>query len=100
MSDRYTTSRVRSFDYINIFYQNVRRLRTKSANFYGSVCVNGPKIICITETWLNDLFYSHSLFLNFCSVFRADRDYTHLNLTRGGGVLIAVHHSVSGCIGT
>jgi hypothetical protein len=37
------TSRVRSFDYINIFYQNVRGLRAKCTNFYDSVCVNEPK---------------------------------------------------------
>jgi hypothetical protein len=96
-SDLYTTSRVRSFDYINILYQNVRRLRTKSTNFYDSVCVNGPKIIYITQTLLNDSFYNHSLFPDSCSVFRADKDYTDLDLTRGGGVLIAVHRSISGC---
>jgi hypothetical protein len=54
--------------------------------------------MCITETCLNDSFYNHSLFPNSYSVFRADRDYTDLNLTRGGGILIAVHHSIFGCI--
>jgi hypothetical protein len=57
--------------------------------------VNESRIICITETWLNDSFYNHRLFPNSYSVFRAARDYTDLNLTRGGGVLIAVHHSIS-----
>jgi hypothetical protein len=92
--DCYTTSSIRSFDDINIFYQNIRGLHTKYTN--DSVCVNEPKVICITETCLNDTFYNHSLFPNSCSVFRTDRDYTDLNLTRGGGVLIAVHHSISG----
>jgi hypothetical protein len=30
-------------------------------------------------------------------VFRADRVYTDFSLTRGGGVLMAVHQSLSGC---
>jgi hypothetical protein len=30
-------------------------------------------------------------------VFRADRVYTDFSLTRGGGVLTAVHQSLSGC---
>jgi hypothetical protein len=42
--------------------------------------------------------FNHNLFSNACSSFRADRHYTDFNLTRGDGVLIAVHHSISGCI--
>jgi hypothetical protein len=30
-------------------------------------------------------------------VFRADRVYTDFSLTRGGGVLTAIHQSLSGC---
>jgi hypothetical protein len=57
-----------------------------------------PKLcVYITETWLNDSFYNHSLLPDSCSVFRADRNYTGLNLTRGGGVLIAVRRSIFGC---
>jgi hypothetical protein len=55
-SDRLTMSDNRCSDSIVTFYQNVRGLRTKYTNFYYSVCVNGPEIICITETWLNDSF--------------------------------------------
>jgi hypothetical protein len=46
---------------------------------------------------LNDSFYNHNLF----SVFRADRDYSNFNLARGGGsgILVAVHHFISGCVG-
>jgi hypothetical protein len=96
--DCYTMSRMSSFDYIKIFYQNIRGLHTKCTNFYDSVCVSEPKIIYITETWLNDLFYNHCLFPNVCSVFCADQDYMDPNLTCCGGVLVAVHHYVCGCI--
>jgi hypothetical protein len=43
----------------------------------------------MTETWLNDLFYNHSLFPNAYSLLCADQDYMDLHLTHSGGVLIA-----------
>jgi hypothetical protein len=38
-------------------------------------CDNVPQIICITEMWLNGLFYNHSLFPDNYFVLCADRDY-------------------------
>lgn len=83
-------------DCIGILYQNVRGLRIKCTNFYDSAHPNEPKFTCIIETWLNDSFCNHSLFPVMYSVFRGDRGYTDFNLTQGGGVLIAFHHSISG----
>jgi hypothetical protein len=37
-------------DSIDIFYQNVRGLRTECTNFYDNVSINDSKIICVTET--------------------------------------------------
>jgi hypothetical protein len=49
-------------DSIDIFYQNVRSLLTKCTNLYDNVCINDSKIICVTETWLNDSFCNRNLF--------------------------------------
>jgi hypothetical protein len=64
--------------------------------FFYIVCTIEPKIICMTETWLNDLFYN--LFPNTNSLLCADQDYMDLNLTCSGGVLIAVYHYISDCL--
>uniref|UniRef100_A0A2H1VAL0 SFRICE_006870 n=1 Tax=Spodoptera frugiperda TaxID=7108 RepID=A0A2H1VAL0_SPOFR len=42
---------------INIYYQNVRGLRTKTNNLLRNVCVNNYDIIVFTETWLTDDIY-------------------------------------------
>jgi hypothetical protein len=85
------------FNFIQIFYQNVRGLRTKCTNFFESVCVSDFKIICVTETWLNDSFCNRNFFPDNYFIFRANRDFTDSKLTRGGGVLTAVHSSFSSC---
>lgn len=55
-------------------------------------------IFCLTETWLNDGFYSHELFDNNFTVLRRDRSsstYKRTNTAdlRGGGVCIAIKNS-------
>jgi hypothetical protein len=82
---------------IDIFYQNFRGLRTKCTNLYDNVCINDSKIICVSETWLNDSFCNSNFFPDDYFVLCADRVYTDFSLTRGGGVLTAVHQSLSGC---
>jgi hypothetical protein len=59
----------------NIFYQNVRGLRTKCSDFIDNVFANVFKIYCIAENWLNDSILDYNLFLESYYVFRADRDY-------------------------
>jgi hypothetical protein len=39
--------------YLEIFYQNVRGLRTKSVEIFSNVCLVDYKIICLTEAWQN-----------------------------------------------
>jgi hypothetical protein len=87
----------RCSDSTDIFYQNVRGLHTKCTNFYDNICINDSKIVRITETRLNDSFCNRNLFPDDYFVYRADRVYTDSNLTRGAGVLTAVHQSLSGC---
>jgi hypothetical protein len=48
---------------LGIYFHNVRGLRTKQPEFYDDVSSSDFGIICLFETWLNDLFYDHNLFL-------------------------------------
>jgi hypothetical protein len=52
-----------------IYYQDVRSLRIKCRNFVDNVPANNFKIYCITETWLNNIYFL------IYAVFRADRHY-------------------------
>lgn len=80
---------------INIYYQNVRGLRTKTAVFYRNVCINNFDIVCLTETWLLDGISDSELFDDRYLVWRRDRDYTHTSQIMGGGVLIAVKRELA-----
>lgn len=80
---------------INIYYQNVNGLRSKTQYFYLSVCNCDFDVIMLTETSLNDAISNSELFdISEYSVFRRDRDYSNLNQNKGGGVLIAIRNSV------
>jgi hypothetical protein len=76
----------------DIYYQNVRGLRTKQVELFDNVWSMDHKIICLTETWLNDMCYDHNLFPDGYTVLRSDRVCTYK--TRGGGVLIALSPKV------
>jgi hypothetical protein len=47
---------------LGIYYQNVRCLKTKQLELYDNVWSTNHNIICLTETWLNDMPYDHNLF--------------------------------------
>jgi hypothetical protein len=47
---------------IDIFYQNVRGLRTKFAELFDNAILSGYNIFCLTETWLNDQCYDQNIF--------------------------------------
>ncbi|PNF20040.1 hypothetical protein B7P43_G05817 [Cryptotermes secundus] len=79
----------------DIYYQNVRGLRTKQVELYDNICSTDYNIICLTETWLNDLCYDHNLFPDCYTVFRSDR--ASVNKTRGGGVLTALSSKIRSC---
>lgn len=82
-------------DTLSIYYQNVRGLRTKSNEFLAAVLGCNYDIICITETWLNENFYSNEYFPSGYKVFRLDRDSKTTGCERGGGVLIAIRSEIS-----
>ena len=81
-------------NYLDIFYQNVRGLRTKSVEIFSNVCSCDYKIVCLTETWLNESFPSSNFFPETYTVYRSDRDCS--DKLRGGGVLIAISNTVFG----
>jgi hypothetical protein len=53
-----------------------------------SSAMSNYNIICLTETWLNDLCYDHNLYPDCYTLFLYDRE--SVNKTRGGGVLNAL----------
>jgi exonuclease III len=77
---------------LEIFYQNVRGLRTKQTELFDNVCSVDFQIICLTEIWLNDMCFDHKLFPDSCTIFRSDR--VSSTKSRGGGVLTAVSSRV------
>lgn len=73
-----------------MFYQNARSIRGKSDIFSVNVLSAGYKIICITETWLDESIMSSEYFPPNFSVLRADRNFVATGKSRGGGSLIAL----------
>lgn len=78
---------------LKIYYQNVNGLRSKTHDFYLSVCNCDFDVLMLTETSLNDSFCNSELFdVVEYSVFRRDRDYANTNQNKGGGVLSSHCH--------
>lgn len=73
-----------------IYYQNVRGLRTKTNEFYRSLCLCSYDIIVLTETWLLDSVSNSELFDVRYAIWRRDRDYNLTKQRMGGGVIIAI----------
>jgi hypothetical protein len=87
-------SNVGSGNYLDIFYQNVRGLKTKSIDTFNNVCSFNFKIASLTEAWLNESHYSQHFFPEAYTVYRSDRDCnTKLS---GGETLIAISEAVFG----
>lgn len=80
---------------VNIYYQNVRGLRTKTVQFKRNILLNNYDIVLLTETWLLDGIGDGELFNDAYTVWRRDRDYSSLGQARGGGVLIAVRSDLA-----
>lgn len=73
-----------------IYYQNVRGLRTKVADVRSSINLCTYDAIVLTETWLTDSIKTEEMFSDAWAVWRRDRDYAARGQVRGGGVLVAV----------
>lgn len=76
---------------INLYYQNVRGLRTKTIDFFHNIVCNDYDVITLSETWLNSSVFDSELFDNRYVVYRRDRETTGFHSKKnGGGVCIAV----------
>jgi hypothetical protein len=56
----------------DMYYRNVKGLRTKQLELYENVCSTNYNIICLTETWLNNLCYDNSLLPDCYTVFLSE----------------------------
>ena len=76
--------------HLNIVYQNVRGLNTKTEEFSKSVSTGFFHVVALSETWIQSDFGSSEIFNSNYIVFRKDRDLKRLNVRRGGGVLLGM----------
>ena len=81
-------------NYLTVYYQNARGLRTKIRDVALSILSESYDVICLSETWLNDSFFNNEIFPDSYNVFRCDNNSTLSYKTRGGGVLIALDKKV------
>jgi hypothetical protein len=89
-------SQSRSTFVLSLYYQNVGGMNSKINYFFNSASTCDFDLIAISETWLSDCVYSselvdHDLF----SLFRCDRNFATLALSRGGGVLLLARNTLS-----
>ncbi|CAH0716391.1 unnamed protein product, partial [Brenthis ino] len=80
---------------LDIYYQNVRGLRTKTNDVFKNILNSDYKIIALTETWLNSTISSNEIFDSRYVVYRKDRACSENSKKDGGGVLIAVSRDIS-----
>lgn len=85
----------RNKTYFTAYLQNVRGLRTKVNDLYSSASSSEFDIIGLTETWLSADISSTEYFPNSYVIYRCDRKFTEVGLSRGGGVLLAVKDNIS-----
>lgn len=87
-------SKALSNNNLEIYYQNVRWLRSKTIEFYRNLCTNSYDLIILTENWLNDRVLDFEVFDNRFIVWRRDRNYNLAYQKSGGGVLTASRNSL------
>lgn len=74
----------------------MRGLNSKTVELFNSSAASNYPIIAVTETWLDVNIHSFELFDSYkYTVNRCDRNFIDTNLSRGGGVLLAVDSSLS-----
>lgn len=78
-----------SKDFLHIYYQNVRGLRSKTKEFFLASAACNFDLIVLTETWLAPGIFDNELFEDNFMVFRNDRSARNSVHALGGGVLIA-----------
>lgn len=79
---------------LNVYYQNVRGLRTKTHECYNKILANNYDVIVMVETWLCDGIFNSEFCDDRYDIFRIDRDLIATNKKIGGGVLICVRREL------
>lgn len=80
---------------LNIYYQNVGGMRTKTNNIYTNILLNNYDIIAFTETWLNSNIFSSEVIDKRYTTFRRDRLLGTKNSKKdGGGLLLAISKDI------
>lgn len=75
---------------IDVFYQNLGRARSKTAEIYLNILNNDFDIVCLTETNFDRSIYNGELIDDRYFAFRRDRCDSCSLKAEGGGVFIAV----------
>lgn len=75
--------------HVDLFYQNVCGLHTKTKFFFSNVTLSSYSLFCLTETWLCCDIGPFDYFPPSFVVHRRDRNLATRDTT-GGGVLVAV----------
>lgn len=68
-------------DYLSIYYQNTRGLRTKTEELYNNILLSSYDIIVFTETWLNSNICNSELIDSRYILYRRDRPVSKRNLS-------------------
>ncbi|KAL0901514.1 hypothetical protein ABMA27_006750 [Loxostege sticticalis] len=84
-----------SVNLLNLYYQNVNRIRSKLNDVFLNILQNNYDVICLTETNLNDSVYSSEFIDDRYYIFRRDRETSSNSKTDGGGVVIAVKKDIN-----
>ena len=81
---------------LNVYYQNVRGMRTKLADLRQTIACSAISydIIILVETWLNDGFSDSEIGLDNYKIYRCDRSKFSSAFYRGGDVLKAVRNTL------
>lgn len=75
---------------LNVYYQIVRGLKTKTCEFRSSLRTSSYDVIILCETWLWANFFTSEFFDDRYIVFRKDPDNAAIGKKYGGGCIIAV----------
>lgn len=80
---------------LNIFYQNVRGLRTKCSELYNSILIQELDIILLTETFLQNDIFDSELCDGRYDVYRCDRNLNCSGKRSGGGVMVCIRKDLA-----
>lgn len=79
--------------HLSIYYNNVRCVTNKT-NLSTKIDLSVYKVLCFTETWLNNKQSSSVLFPKHYQVYRCDRSTANTTARRSGGVAVLVHNDL------